>query len=327
MRALQHERYGDPRKVLRLTEIPEPPAPGPGHVIMEPEAWSLNAADWHMVRGEPTFARLELGLRAPKARVPGCDLAGTVTATGDGVTHLSPGTRVLGTVFNAGFGAFAQRVTVPVDRLVPLPDGVDAPSAAASPLAGSTARQALERAGGVRPGMRVLVLGGTGGVGSFVVQLARQAGAEVTASASTANLDLLRGLGVQAIDHTTTDPLAGGPEFDLLIQCGGTATARQCLTRVAKDGAAVLLSGDSPNTFFGPLGRLVGAKLLAPRVPQRLVTFTVAPTRDDLEFLAARLADGSLVPVVGREVAFEEIPDALADLYRGGSAGKIVVRR
>lgn len=324
MKAFVHSAYGDPRTVLRLQDVPDP-VPAPGQVVVRPEAWSLNAADWHMVRGEPTFARLELGLRGPRHAIPGCDVAGTIVSAGDGATHLPPGTRVLGTAFNAGFGAFAEQVTLPVGRVVPIPDGVEAPSAAAVPLAGVTALQALQRAGGVPAGTSLLVLGGTGGVGSFVIQLARHMGAQVTATASTGNLRLARDLGAHhVIDHSATDPLAGGPEFDVLIQCGGTATARQALGRVKETGTAVLLSGDSPNRFFGPLGRLLGAKLLAPRVGQGLVTFTVAPTLTDLEYLAARLGDGTLAPAVGKQVAFTDLPDALEHLYRGGTSGKVV---
>src|SRR3954468_17395428 len=189
MRAITCSAYGRPTEVLRVEDVDDPVV-GDDDVLVRVRAAALNAADWHLVRGTPAIARLSVGLRRPGSRVPGSDLAGVVEAVGAAVSAVRPGDEVYGTTFMAGFGAFAERAAVPERLLARRPRTVAFAEAAAMPLAACTALQALRDHGGVGPGRRVLVIGASGGVGTYAVQLAVHLGATVTGVCSGRNADL-----------------------------------------------------------------------------------------------------------------------------------------
>ena len=209
MKAIIRGRYGSP-DVLELTEI-DKPEPGDDEVLVRVHAASVNPADWHFLRGTPYIARLQLGLRKPKDRVLGCDVAGRVEAVGKDVTMFRPGYDVFGSPFMHGLGAFAEHVCVPEDLLAPKPATLSFDHAAAIPLAASTALQGLRDHGRIEPGHKVLIIGASGGVGTFAVQIAKSFDAEVTGVCSTRNVEMVRS--AQTTSSTTpkrTSPKAGG---------------------------------------------------------------------------------------------------------------------
>jgi NADPH:quinone reductase-like Zn-dependent oxidoreductase len=203
MTAFVYERYGPP-ETLRMAVV-DRPAPDAGAVLVKVMAVSVNAADWHCLRGKPLFSRATLGLRRPKHRILGVDIAGQVEAVGSGVTRFKPGDDVYANLLDQGYGGFAEYVSAPVDVVSVKPANLSFEEAAAVPMAAVTALQGLRHHGEIRPGQKVLVNGASGGVGSFAVQIATSYGAEVTGVTSTANIDLVRTLGADhVVDYTTT---------------------------------------------------------------------------------------------------------------------------
>lgn len=327
MRALMHDRYGAPTEVLRIVDV-EPPTPGPDDVVVQVMAASLNPADWHAVRGEPLLVRTTLGLNRPKDRIPGCDFAGIVTKIGADVQSLTPGTRVLGASFGVGLGAYADLVCVPADRVTPWPEPLTPFQAAALPLAGLTALQAVRAAGEIGRGNRVLVIGASGGVGTFAVQLAARSGADVVGVASTRNLDLLRELGVhEVIDYTSSSlhDLARG-SFDAVLQLGGQAGPRELRPLISRSGTLVQVGGDSKGRVVGPLGRVLHGALLSRVVPQTIRTLTVAPDQADLAELAELAAAGELRVVGDQQIRLTEVPAKIEAMQHGHTVGKIVAQ-
>ena len=201
MKAMVYTKYG-PSDVLELTVV-EKPIPRDDEVLLKVHAASVNPADWHLLRGKPYIARLQLGLRKPKERVLGCDVAGHLEAVGNNVTMLQPADEVFGSPFMHGFGAFAEFVCVSEDLLAPKPATLSFEQAAAVPLAASTALQGLRDHGRIEPGPKVLIIGASGGVGTFAVQIAKSFGAEVSGVCSTRNVEMVRSLGADhVIDYT-----------------------------------------------------------------------------------------------------------------------------
>jgi NADPH:quinone reductase-like Zn-dependent oxidoreductase len=324
MRAVVFERYGSPGEVLRLADVDEPAIAG-DQVLVSVRASSVNAADWHLVRGEPYLARLSFGLRRPRHRVPGCDVAGEVVAVGPDVTTLRPGDEVYGSAFPR-FGAFAERVGVPEPGLAPKPAGLSFAEAAAVPAAALTALQALRDHGRVQPGHRVLIMGASGGVGTFAVQIAAWLGGEVTAASSAAKLDMVRSLGAaHVIDRTAVDVTATGERYDVILQAGGTVSPPAWRRALTRTGTLVAISGDADGRWVGPLARVAAARLASPFVSQRLTSFTVRPNREDLRLLAQRIEAGGIRPVLERSLSLGEVPEAIRHLEEGRARGKSVV--
>ena len=321
MKAITCRTYG----MLQLEEVDEP-VPGADDVLVDVHAASVNAADWHLVRGAPYIARLRFGLRRPSFGIPGSDLAGTVRAVGRNVTTFQVGDAVFGTSFLQGFGAFAERAVVPERLLVRKPGTVPFDQAAAIPLAASTALQGLRDHGRVEAGHQVLVVGASGGVGTFAVQLAAAFGAEVTAVCSARNLELVRDLGAaHAVDYTTTDFTAGGSRFDMILQAAGTHSPGACRRALVPGGTLVQISGDSSNRWIGPIGRMVAAAALSPLVSQRMTSFTVQPNQRDLALLADLVERGQVAPVLDQTFALGEVADAIRHVEGGHTRGKTIV--
>ena len=225
MKAYLWERYGPP-ETLRLAQV-EDPSPGAGEVLVKVLAVSINPADWHSLRGKPLFSRATLGVRRPKHRILGADVAGQVEAVGSGVSTFTPGDEVYANLLEHGYGGFAEYVSAPVEVTSTKPANLSFEEAAAVPMAAVTALQGLRHHGELQPAQKVLINGASGGVGTFAVQIAKSFGSEVTAVTSTTNIDLVRSLGADhVIDYTTTDVVRSGQRYDRIFDARLPGAAR-----------------------------------------------------------------------------------------------------
>ena len=321
MPAAVARRYGD-TDVVALEDVPTPRA-GKGQVLVQVEASSLNALDWHFLTGTPSFLRLIAGLRRPKRIIHGADVAGTVIAVGAGVTSLRVGDRVFGE--SAG-GGFAPYLATNAQNLVQIPAGVSFEAAGATPVAGVTALQGLRTHGATIPGDHVLINGAAGGVGTFAVQIAKALGAEVTAVCSTRNVDVVRRLGADhVLDYTTDDFVPGGARFDVMLDNVGNRSAADCMSVLSPAGRYVAVSGPKENRWLGPVGHLVRTRFAFRRTDATFHQFTASPTPEDLTFLGELLASGQVVPEIQRTVGLDGVADALAEIGSGHARAKIVV--
>lgn len=260
------------------------------------------------------------GVRRPKFRIPGGDLAGTVERVGGGVTGLRPGVDVYG----FGHGAFAEYVAVAQTRLAAKPAGLSFEQAAAVPLAAVTALQGL-RAGGIAPRQHVLVVGASGGVGTFAVQIAKHLAARVTGVCSTPHVDLVQGLGAdQVIDYTREDFTAGAGGYDLVLQLGGTYSPAAIKTVLAARGTLIQSYGDG-GRWLGPVGNMIKAAVLNRFTGRTLKAFTATVTADALNEVKDLIESGRLVPVIGRTVPLTEAAAAVEFVEKGSPPGKVVV--
>jgi NADPH:quinone reductase-like Zn-dependent oxidoreductase len=239
MKAFIYEKYGPPEN-LRMAEL-DKPVPNDDEVLVKVLAASVNAADWHIMRGQPLFSRATLGLLRPKHKILGLDVAGQVEAVGSEATRFRPGDEVYASLGDHGYGAFADYVAVPVPVMAPKPATLSFEEAAAVPTAAVTALQGLRRHGDLQPSQKVLINGASGGVGTFAVQIAKGYGAEVTAVTSTRNLDLARSLGADHIvDYMTTDFAASGQRYDLILDTVGNRSVPDLRRALAAGGKAAV---------------------------------------------------------------------------------------
>lgn len=325
MRAIVCAGYGAPDDVLRVGDVADP-VPGDDEVVVRVHAASVNPADWHLVRGLPRIARLSVGLRRPSFTVPGSDFAGRVDAVGRAVTTLRVGDEVFGTTFPHGFGAFADRVVAPESLVARKPASLSFEAAAAMPLAASTALQSLRDHGGVAAGHRVLVVGASGGVGTFAVQLAATVGAHVTGVCGARNVELVRSLGAaRVVDYAGSEPWDGDGPYDVVVQLAGTDPAARLRRLLTREGTLVQLSGDSANDWVGPLGRVVAGRVRSRFAAQTVTSFTVRPNRADLDHLARLAERGDVAPVVTATYPLADVPAAIRHVETGHTRGKVVV--
>jgi NADPH:quinone reductase-like Zn-dependent oxidoreductase len=327
MKAVVSTKYGPP-DVLELTEV-EKPVPEDDEVLVKVHAASVNPADWHILRGEPYVARLQLGLRKPKEKVLGCDVSGQVEAVGKNVTMLQPGDEVFGSPFMHGYGAFAECVCVPEDLLVPKPATLSFEQAAAVPLAASTALQGLRDHGRIEPEHKVLIIGASGGVGAFAVQIAKSFDAKVTGVCGTRNVEMVRWLGADhVIDYTQEDFTQSGQKYDLIFDLVGNRSLSECRRALTSKGTLVLIGhgfGESDGRWIGPMERLIKSLVLSPFVSQKMASFTVKPNKEDLRFLKQLIEAGTLTPVIDRTYSLSETPEAIRYLENGHVRGKVVI--
>src|SRR5215211_1469280 len=324
MKAVVNHQYGSP-DVLELTEV-EKPTPEDDEVLLKVHAASVNPADWHFLRGEPYIARLQLGLGKPKDTVLGCDVAGHIEAVGRNVTMLQPGNEVFGSPFMHGFGAFAEWVCVSEDLLAPKPATLSFEQAAAVPLAASTALQGLRDHGRIEPGHKVLIIGASGGVGAFAVQIAKSFDAEVSGVCSTRNVDMVRSLGADhVIDYTQEDFTQSGQKYDLIFQLAGTRSPSECRRALTSKGTLVLSSGESDGRWIGPVDRIIKALVLSAFVSEKMASFTVKPNKEDLQLLKQFIEDGTLTAVIDRTYPLAQVPEAIGYLDKGHARGKVVI--
>lgn len=320
MQALVQERYGTP-EVLSLGAV-EVPSPGRREVLVEVGAASVHPGDYFVMTGRPRLVRLAFGLRRPRRRSPGMDLAGIVRAVGAEVTSVHVGDRVFGWTTT---GALAEYATVREDHLAPVPAGVSAADAAAVPTSGMTALQALRDVARLTAGQTVLITGASGGVGSFAVQIAKALGAEVTAVCSGRNAELVRRLGADhVIDYETTDVTDGSTRFDVILD-SVEAQPLAAMRRILTPTGTLIPNSGRGGAWIGPLGRIARARLLSALTRQRLRPFTSLGRRDDLVALAEMLASGEITPVVDRSYALTDAADALRRVATGHTRGKLVV--
>jgi NADPH:quinone reductase-like Zn-dependent oxidoreductase len=321
MKAIVYERYGPP-DVLELREVDEPAAKD-DQVLVRVHASSVNPLDWHMMTGTPYIARLGGGLRAPKKdQTPGVDLAGRVETVGDKVTRFRPGDEVFGT----GTKTFAEYACAPVDQLAPKPANLTFEQAAAVPVAGITALQGLRDKGRLQPGQRVLIIGASGGVGTFAVQLAKAFGADVTGVCSTRNVDRVRSLGAdQVVDYTQEDFTRRGERYDLVFQVAGTRSPSDLRRVLNPKGTLVLCSGEGGGRLLGPLGRIAGALVRSRFWSQRAVTWIANTSSKDLLDLKQLIEAGKVTPMIDRRHPLAEAPEALRYQGAGHTQGKTVI--
>ncbi|MGZ4533989.1 MAG: NAD(P)-dependent alcohol dehydrogenase, partial [Nocardioidaceae bacterium] len=312
--------YGGP-DTLELREVPAP-APGRGEVLVRVRAVGIDRGTWHLMHGLPLLVRLGLGFRGPRQPTPGRALAGVVEAVGEGVTRFAVGDEVFGTAS----GSLAELVVASEGRLARKPGSLTFAEAAAVPISAQTALQGLRNIGRVEAGQAVLVIGASGGVGSYAVQLAKAFGAEVTAVCSTGKADLVRSLGADhVIDYTRSDIAEGGRRYDLVLDIAGSRHVAE-LRRVLTDrGTLVIVGGEGGGRVFGGLERQLGAAVLSPFVRHRLTMFVASENGADLETLTALVDRGAVRPAVDQVFSFESAADAIRRFESGQARGKVVV--
>jgi NADPH:quinone reductase-like Zn-dependent oxidoreductase len=314
MKAFVYERYGPP-ETLRMVEV-DKPTPGTGAVLVRVVAASVNAADWHLLRGKPLFSRATLGLLRPKHKILGVDVAGQVEAVGSGVTRFKPGDEVYANLLDHGYGGFAEYVSAPLDVMSVKPANLSFEEAAAVPMAAATALQGLRHHGEIQPGQKVLINGASGGVGSFAVQIATSYGAEVTGVTSSRNIDLVRSLGADhVVDYTTTDFARGGRRYDLILDTVGNRSVPDLRRALAGGGKAAVIG-------FTSVAKLIGVSL---RGGKDIAMVQAHVTSEDLQLLSELIEAGAVRPAIDRRYSFAHIPAAIAYLEQGHAKGKVVV--
>jgi NADPH:quinone reductase-like Zn-dependent oxidoreductase len=320
LKAITYHRYGSP-DVLELEEVDEPVV-NDDEVLVRVRAVSVNPRDWHFMRGLPYVMR-PVGLRIPKDGGLGSDVAGQVEAVGKDVTRFRPGDEVYADVLAGGFAEYAR---VPEGLVELKPANLTFEQAAAVPLAALTALQGLRDHGRVQPGQKVLIIGASGGVGTFAVQIAKSFGADVTGVCSTRNVDLVRSIGADhVIDYTQEDFTQSGQKYDLILQLAGTRSASDCRRALTSGGTLLLSSGESDGRWIGPLDRIIKALVLSPFVSQRLAPFEAKRSREDLQALRELIEAGKVSPVIDRTYPLSDLPDAMRYLEEGHARGKVVV--
>jgi NADPH:quinone reductase-like Zn-dependent oxidoreductase len=320
MKAIVHHRYGGPG-ALELRDVDKPALTDDG-VLVRVRASSVNPAEWYAVTGRPYLARPAMGLLRPKQAVPGADFAGTVEAVGRAVTELRPGDAVFG---GGSSGAFAEYVCVR-KAVAPKPANLTFEQAAAVPTAAVTALRGLRDQGGIQPGQKVLVNGASGGVGTFAVQLAKAFGAEVTGVCSTRNVDLVRSIGADhVIDYTREDFTRSGQRYDLLLDVAGNRPWPECRRVLDHKATLVLVGGPKANRWLGPLGHVASVRVASLGASQKVVFFVAKFNREDFVVLRELLEAGKVTPVIDRQYALSELPEALRYLGGGHARGKVVI--
>ena len=326
MRAIVQEAYGS-ADVLHEAQVPRP-AIKENEVLVKVRAAGLDRGTWHVTTGLPFALRLAYGFRAPRNPVPGLDLAGTVEAVGAKVTRFAVGDQV----FGSGKGTFAEYAAARENQLAHKPAGISFEQAAAVPVSACTALIAL-RAGGIDPGkgpvakeIKVLITGASGGVGSYAVQIAKAAGAEVTGVASAAKADLVRELGADhVIDYASRDFADGSERYDVIIDIAGNPSVSRLRRALTSSGTAVITGGEEGGSWTGSLDRQFRAVALSPFIRQRLTMIVGTQTAADLEYLAGILETGALRPAMDRTYPLSQVPDAMRYFDAGKARGKIVI--
>jgi NADPH:quinone reductase-like Zn-dependent oxidoreductase len=326
MKAFVLRSYGSPEQ-LDLTDV-DTPVPAADEVLVRVRATSVNPYDWHHMRGEPRVARLmpgTLGLRAPKVRILGGDMAGQVEAAGADVTEFRPGDDVIALLEQGGF---AEYVSVPERLLARKPGNLSYEQSAAVPMAATTALLGLRDVGRLEPGQKVLVNGASGGVGTFAVQIARALGARADAVCSAANEDLVRSIGADdVIDYASEDFTRSGRRYDVLLDVAGSRPVFACRRVLAPRGTLVLVGGPA-GRWLQPAGHVFTALAMAPLVSQRIAladTASCTAKKQILMTLTTLIEDGAVTPVVSRTYPFHDIQQAVRYSEQGHVPGKVVV--
>ncbi|MBO0595764.1 NAD(P)-dependent alcohol dehydrogenase [Nesterenkonia sp. E16_7] len=321
MQAMVQTGYGS-TEVFELAEI-ERPRIGEHEVLVRVHAAGLDRGTWHMMVGRPYLLRvIGFGFRRPKNPVPGIDVAGTVAEVGSSVTGFALGQPVYG----MSRGSFAEYAAVLETKLAAKPANLTFEQAAVVPISGGTALQALSDSGQVKQGQKVLVLGASGGVGSFAVQIAKACGAEVTGVCSPGKQDFVRSLGADhVIDYTREDFADGSDHYDLILDIAGNPPLARLRHALTPTGTAVIVGGEGGGDWTGGFGRSLRAPLFSRFLSQRLTMLASKERGSDLERLAEHLKSGTVTPRVDRTFPLAKVPEAMRRLEAGDVCGKIAI--
>jgi NADPH:quinone reductase-like Zn-dependent oxidoreductase len=322
MKAIVQDRYGS-ADVLEFRDIDEPTV-GEDDVLVRVHAAGCGPDVWHLMTGMPYMARVAIGLRRPKVRVRGWDVAGTVEAVGANVTDFLPGDEVMGT---AEDGSFAELAVTPANKLVRKPTNLTFEQAAAIPISGITALRAIRDEGNVQPGQKVVIVGAAGGVGSLAVQIAKSFGAHVTGVGSTSKVDLIRSLGAdEVIDYTREDFAEGSRRWDLIVDTAGRRPLSVLRRTLEPKGTLVIVGGDGGGRWTGGFFRgMLRGPVVSLFVGQRLRGLATKVTQEDLLTVKELVEADTLSPVIDRTYPLIEAADAIRYLAEGHAGGKIVV--
>jgi NADPH:quinone reductase-like Zn-dependent oxidoreductase len=323
MTAVVQDRYGsEPAEVLRVTAVNRPAIAG-NEVLVRVHAASVDRGTWHIMAGLPYPIRAAgFGLRRPAYGNPGRNLAGTVEAIGTDVTGFQPGDAV----FGIGEGTFAEYAIARPAKLAPMPADLTYDQAATVPVSGMTALQAVRDHGHVQAGEKVLIIGASGGVGSFAVQIAKAFGAEVSGVCSTSKTDMVRALGADhVVDYTREDFADGGRRYDVILDIGGNTHLSQLRRALTPRGRLVIVGGETDGRLLGGSGRQIRAKLLSPFVSQQLGTFIASENAGDLSALTDLIEAGKVTSAIDRTYPLAATAAAIRHLLDGRTRGKLVV--
>ena len=321
MKAIVRDTYGSP-EVLELRDIDKPEI-ADDEVLVRVHAAGVDRGVWHIMTGLPYPIRLAgYGLRAPKNPVVGSDMAGVVEAVGKNVTRFQSGDEV----FGIGKGSFAEYARALEGKLAPRPANLSFEQAAVVAISGLTALQGLRDHGKVRPGQEVLVIGASGGVGTYAVQLAKAFGAHVTGVCSTTKVDLVRSIGADhVIDYTRDDFAEGEQRYDLILDIGGNSSLSRLRRALTPKGTLVITGGEGGGQWFGGIDRQFRAMMLSRSAGQKLRTYVSTQNHEDLIVLKEFIESGKVTPVIDRTYSLSEVPEAIRYLEEGHAQGKVVI--
>jgi NADPH:quinone reductase-like Zn-dependent oxidoreductase len=320
MTAVVQDRYGSADR-LSVAQVARPEC-ATDEVLLRVHAAGLDRGTWHLMTGKPYAMRLAFGMRGPKDRVLGRDVAGVVVSVGADVTHVQVGDHV----FGVGRGTFAEYAVVKGDKVAAMPAGLSFEQAAVVPISAGTASQALRDAGRVSAGQHVLVIGASGGVGSYAVQIAKALGAEVTGVSSAAKLDFVRSLGADhVLDYAAQDFADGTVHYDLIIDLAGNPSVRRLRRALTRTGTAVIVGGEEGGSLTGGIGRQLRALAVSAVSRRRLAMCVSKERRSDLIALTELLEAGKVIPRVDATYPLEQVPDAMRRLAAGDVHGKVAI--
>jgi NADPH:quinone reductase-like Zn-dependent oxidoreductase len=319
MKAMAYKKYG-PMEVLNLEEV-EKPVPQDDEVLVKIRAASVTFGDLAAVKGKPFMVRFSLGLREPKYKIPGKDVAGQVEAVGANVKQFKPGDEVFGDISSFGWGAYAEYVAAAEDAIVLKPANITFEQAAAVPESAVVALQGLRDNGQIEPGQKVLIYGASGGIGTFAVQIAKSFAAEVTGVCSTRNLDLVRSIGADhVVDYTKEDFTQSGQRYDLILATAGYRSIFD-YQRALRPGGNYVASGGSMAQIFQPM--LLGPWLSTDG--RKMTSLAMKPNKNDLTYIKVLIENGKVSPVIDKCFSLSEVPVALLYYGLGRSRGKVII--
>ncbi len=321
MKAIVQDTYGSP-DVLELRDI-DKPVVGDDDVRVRVHAAGVDPGVWHLMTGLPYLVRIVgYGLRKPKARVRGTDVAGRVEAVGKDVTRFQPGDEVFGDCD----GSFAEFACAREEKLATKPANLTFEQAAAVPISAFTALEAVRDVGKVQPGQKVLIIGASGGVGTFAVQMAKAVGADVAGVCSTTKMDLVRSIGADhAIDYTREDFADGRQHYDVILDTAGNRSLSHLRRALTYQGTLVIVGGEGGGRWLGGTDRVLRGLILSPFMSQKVRSFIALGSKEDLQFLKALIEAGKVSPVIDRTYPLSEVPEAIRYLEKEHARGKVVI--
>jgi NADPH:quinone reductase-like Zn-dependent oxidoreductase len=321
MKAAVYRCYGS-TDVLKIEKIAKP-IPADNRVLVKVQAASVNPLDWHYMQGKPYVMRPGSGIGAPNSIHMGADFAGTIESVGKDVKRFKPGDEV----FGDRDGAFAEYVSVGENGAIALkPSNMSMEQAAAVPIAGITALQALRDKGKIQSGQKVLINGASGGVGTFAVQIAKSYGAEVTGVCSGKNADMVRSIGADhVIDYTKDDFTHGSERYDLIIDNVGNHSSSEIRRVLKPNGSVVTVGGPSDNAWLGPLTGLLSDMIVSRFVSQKMIFMLAQANKEDMDVLRDMMQAGKLTPVIDRRYKLEQTAEAIGYLEQGHARGKVII--